>query len=107
MAEETGQEYFLDPHETRVSGAGETRCPCVKRSPLRFFFIQYNKTFSLLSPKNGNIKLSICEIRRAVRRHPRVGLSGILPGVLHLFNIIYGKFYDANDTYTESIQYQI
>lgn len=37
MAEETGQKYFLDPHETQVSGAGETRCPCVKRSPLRFF----------------------------------------------------------------------
>jgi len=30
LAEETEQEYFLDPHKTQVSGTNKTRCPYVK-----------------------------------------------------------------------------
>lgn len=44
---------------------------------------------------------------RDTKASERAKLSGVLPNVLHLFNIIYGRFYDANDTYTESTQYQI
>lgn len=47
------------------------------------------------------------DMSRDTKASERAKLSGVLPNVLHLFNIIYGRFYDANDTYTESTQYQI
>lgn len=69
----------------------------------------FHSLSSFFSVQRRFIKASLYAgyMSRDTKASERAKLSGVLPNVLHLFNIIYGRFYDANDTYTESTQYQI